>query len=795
MSLFSSSDLKQDQDEQSKNALMRMSGAIEMLRKKLAEETKTRDNEVKEIHQRDGMMRTDIEALHKEVEALKFAQEALNNTFDKQFAQLQAVIEEAVSKQVAGEERLMIVMKQRFDNIDQISELERYVEAEKRLREADVAELREMIGGEKCAREGHHESLQAFMDQESKAREAHGLDLKSHVSTQLGLHGEQHTTHISNHATLSGQIDDLRQALEEERRARDADMAHLRELTGSPQILIDQMEGLQQAISNEKNTREADVFELREIVGGEKMAREGHHASVQELLEAERKAREAHADELEAHKDELKGRFGALDGRLGALDDHAGRHNEHAANHASLVDQVAELERLVMSEKSVREADVYELRELVGGEKLARQSHHASVQEIMEQERKEREAHKNEIQERFCFFGDRVDSMGGNDAGQHEQHASNHVALSDKVADLEKYVQAEKDVREADIYELRKLIGGEQAARQGHHSSIQEILEEERKERENHVGQLAGQWGQMAAQMNDHADHHESHIHNHNALLERVDALEAAVQQSSGAQSGHDPMLGGIVGELQRQLENEAQIREDSIRSLEQQVDDSKLHTEQVAVSFDQKLNDLRDMLDHHNHEFDTPEDDEEEAAPPYAITKKSAPVIYSAVSLPPPQPPSPPPITYSAPPVTLPPQPTMQKTISVGQAPLSAPPMTYAAPQIALPPPTAMPPTAMPPTAMPPTAMPPSMPSMASMGSVHLAPPPKSGPLTYSAPTTPVTQTSSITYGAPPSPSSPSATMTYGAPEAHAPAPKRKSKGSQHVTTGGPKYTSGHEH
>merc|ERR1719265_150216 len=142
--------------------------------------------------------------------------------------------------------------------------------------------------------------------------------------------------------------------------------------------------------------------------------------------------------------------------------------------------------------------------------------------------------------------------MGGNDAGQHEQHASNHVALSDKVADLEKYVQAEKDVREADIYELRKLIGGGQAARQGHHSSIQEILEEERKERENHVGQLAGQWGQMAAQMNDHADHHESHIHNHNALLERVDALEAAVQQSSGAQSGHDPMLGGIVGELQR---------------------------------------------------------------------------------------------------------------------------------------------------------------------------------------------------------------------------------------------------
>merc|ERR1719379_950385 len=123
--------------------------------------------------------------------------------------------------------------------------------------------------------------------------------------------------------------------------------------------------------------------------------------------------------------------------------------------HSSLREKLEALEQKlhieINKEASTREADVYELRELVGGEKLARQEHHSSVQEIIASERREREKHAGQVHEHLA------DEKATRDV--------HHASVDERLAALEQNVSREVNTREADVYELRELIGGEKLAR------------------------------------------------------------------------------------------------------------------------------------------------------------------------------------------------------------------------------------------------------------------------------------------------------------------------------------------
>lgn len=640
MSLFTSQDLTEEpRDVVSHSAFMRVEVGLEELRTKLNIESASRVTAIEGLHSVTGGMRGDIELLQKEVMAMAEAQEKNTKNLEKQMVHLQAVIQETVSKQVSGEERLMSLMKQRLDSIE--SKLGEDLRKESNVREADIYELRELVGGEQLARQGHQNSIQEILDEERKAREAHMNHLNTHADRLDG--------HADNHNAL-----------------------------------IDRVAELEELVKKEKDVREADIYELREIVGGEQLARQGHHANIQEILEEERKAREAH------------------------MNDHTNRHDDHANNHMALVERMDALERLLQAkaeqllemighetksrelnlgkldehakvtkemqevldklenklhteiakEQGVREADIYELRELVGGEQLARQGHHANIQEILDQERRAREAH----------------------ADRHDTHADNHSALVDRVGMLESLVQKEKDVREADIYELREMVGGEQLARQGHHTSVQEILEEERKAREQHMFHL-----------NDFADRHDAHANNHNAVIERLTDLETTVQnQILGSQ---DQVLLTRVNDLERHLMNEAATRDNevnelrnviggeqaamqqqqaAVQGLEQQVVDAKASASHVAAHLNNEIKHLRELLDTHSHDFDTPDEPEETPAETPTVAGTQSYIITRTVTLPPQQ--VSPPTQYVLPPQPATVMPAVQKSMPV----VAPAPVTY---------------------------------------------------------------------------------------------------------------------
>lgn len=75
---------------------------------------------------------------------------------------------------------------------------------------------------------------------------------------------------------------------------------------------------------------------------------------------------------------------------------------------------------------------------------------------------------------------------------QDTHHGTIQQRLDALEAKLDDELSKEASTREADVYELKELIGGEALVREAHHSSVQELIAGEKAEREAHLDKFHG---------------------------------------------------------------------------------------------------------------------------------------------------------------------------------------------------------------------------------------------------------------------------------------------------------------
>merc|ERR1719487_725122 len=91
-----------------------------------------------------------------------------------------------------------------------------------------------------------------------------------------------------------------------------------------------------------------------------------------------------------------------------------------------------------------------------------------------------------------------------------------------------------KEQFEADIYELRELVGGETLARADHHSSVQELIASEKAAREKHAEELVANYEASHGKVTDHLElEKQARAMHHASMEERVKYLEQLLNDSA----------------------------------------------------------------------------------------------------------------------------------------------------------------------------------------------------------------------------------------------------------------------
>merc|ERR1719160_548095 len=109
-------------------------------------------------------------------------------------------------------------------------------------------------------------------------------------------------------------------------------------------------------------------------------------------------------------------------------------------------------------------------------EKGARATHHASMEERVAS-----------LEQLLNDSADLHEALKGSHDGLKEHHAT----IGEQLETLKGELTRERGTREADIFELREILGGEKLARAEHHSSVQELIANEKAAREKSAEELA----------------------------------------------------------------------------------------------------------------------------------------------------------------------------------------------------------------------------------------------------------------------------------------------------------------
>merc|ERR1719311_2044389 len=186
-------------------------------------------------------------------------------------------------------------------------------------------------------------------------------------------------------------------------------------------------------------------------------------------------------------------------------------------------------------------------QELVSGYEAS----HGKVKDHLELEKQARATHHATMEERVAYLertlndsADRHAAMeeGHSSLGQqlqeiadHHSHSKNHHAtIAEQLDAIVQQLQTEISTREADIYELRELVGGETLARAEHHSSVKELIASERAAREKHAEQLVSDYEAHHGRVLDHLElEKEARAIHHASIEERVAYLEKLLNDSA----------------------------------------------------------------------------------------------------------------------------------------------------------------------------------------------------------------------------------------------------------------------
>jgi len=448
----------------------------------------------------------------------------------------------------------IVTVDERLAELDQ--KMFKTVEAEKNAREADVFALRELIGGEKLAREliakemkemiaVNRKNREDALKEEADNREAQIREVNSKHNNlneshnQLSSHHasmaerleyiENHVLeHTEKHAKMLAEQDSMRNRHSQiEGNLNDAlgrheslvkDHGHLKDRHDTHTVTIEERlaevdQKLIKAMDQERKSREAGDLELRELVGSERLAREGHVTSVKDQVEKERLTREEHIKQEQGHR-LVKTR--ELDGNIQSGVE---AHSKLVAHHASIDERIIYIEQWLNDSADKHAKLMLE-------------------QEAMRGKHTEFEGTFKDHSSRF----NTVVKEHGNLKDKHETHVltfDERLALVDQK--LLKAVDEEKNIREADVYELRELIGGEKLAREGHVTSVKELVQLEKKSREDQLKMEADtretnrldHQGKLTQQGQNHSLLYDRHA----SMEERIAYLEQLLQDSAEKQN------------------------------------------------------------------------------------------------------------------------------------------------------------------------------------------------------------------------------------------------------------------
>mmetsp|Transcript_112971 Transcript_112971/g.319510 ORF Transcript_112971/g.319510 Transcript_112971/m.319510 type:complete len:1505 (+) Transcript_112971:49-4563(+) len=410
------------------------------------------------------------------------------------------------------------------------------IKEEAMARQGEMHDVHQTIHGDRLARTEHHEALRETVAHEKVAREAH----ETWVRGNFDEHEQKLLAEVADHArnTLENQraeLQDFRSSIQERIEHLEAFLQESasRHDSASLKDIVDRAaQTLREAVANESSVRQAEVSELRELIGGESLARSEHHTSLRELLLIETAAREAHAEEMRHHLSDQEEKM------LGIMGQQKGDTKSMFQETVSELEQSLRSE--VAGEANARRSDVDALREeVLETAKWARASHEEAVRTQLERHEASQQAAR-------------------------EAHEVVQVAHADTLDALERRLREElakeTSTREADVYDLRDIIGGEQLARTEHFNNVQELFANEKQARQAHEGEWQSKVG----------DSHGRLATLHNSLKHRVELLENFLQgpidnQEQGSFVG---TLFKLEERLRCEIAQETDLREAEVNAL-----------------------------------------------------------------------------------------------------------------------------------------------------------------------------------------------------------------------------------
>lgn len=308
----------------------------------------------------------------------------------------------------------------------------------------------------------------------------------SHLEHLVTDSSDGHQRMKDHQASMSEQLEALKEELTSETRARETDTRELRKLAGAEELArAEQHRSFQGLILGERAAREKTAQGLAE-------GYEAQHGEVLNHLALERRSLEMNRASVEQRMSHMEQLFNTSAGRQSALKDH----------HVSISDNFEACKDELTKETRNREAGMNELRELLGAEKLARAEQHRSVQELIlrEQAASQKvtqdilegyEAQHGEVINHLALekgalstlrdtVEDRVSFLEQlvNDSVDHQNAMKDHQAsISYQLDSLrEELARGIAQLHESDIDGITELVGCKKPARADHHISRQDFI-------------------------------------------------------------------------------------------------------------------------------------------------------------------------------------------------------------------------------------------------------------------------------------------------------------------------------
>jgi len=471
-----------------------------------------------------------------------------------------------------------------------------------------------IIKGEKAAREQHHATVEQRL-----------VFLEKQIGDKADNHLKQIEELERKHKALSNKMDDVHGNVKGEKEMREKHHASIN----------DRVEYLEKFVgdSADKHDAAARALEtyqkgLKDVHGNiskhqaELLARQQHHATMEQRMEFLEKQLGDSADNHQKLTDELenlKGKHKKISQDYDALHGHVkGEKDAREQHHATVEERLQYLEQFVGDSadkhaKAVKdlEAAHSRIKDFHGhmvGVKANQESHKANMEERLEfLERQIGDSADRHSEELEALKGNHsklsktLDQLHGHIKGEKDQREKHHATIEERVNFLETTVgdSADKhdkmskqlDAAHSSLKDIHGKHTSEKSAREAHHASLEERLD--------YIEKCIG----------DSADKHNGHINELNDLKDRL-RMERSARDTHAShvkdqldrhekarQAHHDTLKDGLA--------NERSAREAAHQSLQDLVHKEKASRDKHHATYQEFLDREKAAREQHRNSID----------------------------------------------------------------------------------------------------------------------------------------------------------------------------------------------